>query len=331
MGIITGTLFASLVAWWYKSQEKIEDFDTILRKEQDLDKAQAELEGLLKKSLHAKKFDLHCQIASQVALVQAMQQKFDDAYATLHRAEKFLVDKNGIAQIRINYERGRVMYQEDLWIDGKVVRFHEIYALFYKAYALSEKLHYDYYTVDLAHMIAIIVPDNLQKIIWNNVALDIAVKTEDKKTKLWLGPLYNNLGQNYFDVADYEASLQAYQEAYDIFVAQKEVSQVQFASWTIARCLRVLGKVDEALAMQQQNLQILEVAFKNKSLNVAESTFYLMRGLIYEEFAWLYYVQNNHDQTRLYASRALQNLEQDSMFVKTSSERLEKLRSLLSN
>ena len=56
-------------------------------------------------------------------------------------------------------------------------------------------------------MIAI-VEDNLKnKIKWNQFAIDMAKVTKDKKSRTWLGSLYNNLGQNYLDAGEFEKAL----------------------------------------------------------------------------------------------------------------------------
>ena len=328
MGILTGALLVSFIGWWYKSKENIEDFDTILLEEKDPVKAQVKLERLLKKSLDAKKWDLYGQIASQVALVQAMQQKFDDAYATLDRADALLSNNYVLAEIRIHFERARVMYQEDLFLHGKVIRFDEIYEKFHKSYTLSLSGNHDYEVINAAHMIAIIVPNQAQKIFWNNVALNLTLQTKDPKAGGWLGPLYNNLGQNFFDAGQYEKSLEIYQKALEFFKQDKDVSRLRVAQWTIGRCLRMLGRIDEALVIQQDTIKACNLALSKKSLDMPESLFYLTRGFMYEELVFLSQIKNNHDDVVMYARLALEDLGKDMMFVKTSSERIKKLESL---
>jgi tetratricopeptide (TPR) repeat protein len=328
MGILTGALLASFFGWWYKSKEKIEDFDTILLEEKDPVKAQVKLERLLQKALDSKKWVWYGLIASQVALVKSMQQKFNEAYTTLDRAEVLLANNYVLAEIPLHFERGRVMYQEDLFVHGKVIRFDEIYEKFRKSYLMSLSYKHDYDAINAAHMIAIIVPNHAQKISWNNLAIDLTLQTKDSKAAMWLGPLYNNLGQNYFDAGKYEESLDIYQKALEFFTQNKDVSRLRVAQWTIGRCLRMLGKIDEALVMQYDTVKACNIALSQKRLDMPESLFYLTRGFMYEELAFLSQIKNNHNDLVMYARLALQDLKKDLMFSKTSPERIKKLESL---
>lgn len=56
---------------------------------------------------------IYLQILSQIALAQAMQQKFDIAHQTLDEAEKLLEPQYQLAKIRLLLERGRVYHQSD--------------------------------------------------------------------------------------------------------------------------------------------------------------------------------------------------------------------------
>ncbi len=99
---------------------------------------------------------IYLQILSQIALAQAMQQKFDIAHKTLDEAEASLSPEYPLAQVRILLERGRVFHQSDN-IDAAL-------PLFKKSYELSARLGFEYHTVNAAHMIAIVLKDSDKKL-----------------------------------------------------------------------------------------------------------------------------------------------------------------------
>ncbi|VEL29017.1 unnamed protein product, partial [Protopolystoma xenopodis] len=104
---------------------------------------------------------VYLQILSQIALAQAMQQKFDIAHKTLDQAE--------------NRE-------------------------------------FDFHTVNASHMIAIVEKNIENKIQWNKLAINLAENTNDERCHAWIGPIYNNLAQNYIEAERYLEALQSFEE-----------------------------------------------------------------------------------------------------------------------
>src|SRR5579871_3078928 len=128
---------------------------------------------------HADK-SVYLQILSQIALAQAMQQKFDIAHQTLDWAEKLLESQYKLAQIRLFLERGRVYHQGE--------NIDQALPLFIKSYELAKSSSaFDFHTVNAAHMIAIVAKDVNDKIKWNKIAISLAEKT---KATLWENHIY---------------------------------------------------------------------------------------------------------------------------------------------
>ena len=75
-------------------------------------------------------------------------------------------------------------------------------------------------------------------------------RTPDQRAKKWLVPLYNNIGWTYHDQKDYAAALAMFEQALSAAAARGQREPVRVAKWAIARCLRSLGRYQEALHRQ---------------------------------------------------------------------------------
>ena len=95
-----------------------------------------------------------------------------------------------------------------------------------------------------------------------------------------------------------------------------------------SKTLRVMGSFDQARKIQEHLLQVIEGKAKSQQYGMSAEEFYLIRGLVYEELAEIYAAQNDHEKAHEYAQLALQDLEQNEMFVTTCLERIERLKKL---
>src|SRR5438477_1554807 len=100
------------------------------------------------------------ELLTQLARTQGMQGRFDEAHATLDRAEK-LIDTATMPRARVRYllERGRAFNSSDHLDQAK--------PLFVKALELGQKNKLDAQAIDAAHMIAIVEPSPEEQLRWN--------------------------------------------------------------------------------------------------------------------------------------------------------------------
>ena len=66
----------------------------------------------------------------------------------------------------------------------------------------------------------------------------------------WRASLYNNLGWSQHDAGRYNEALETFNTALSAYLQFGTPMQVHIASWSVARCLRSLGRRDEALTIQ---------------------------------------------------------------------------------
>ncbi|MBZ0292720.1 MAG: hypothetical protein K8L99_09190, partial [Anaerolineae bacterium] len=100
------------------------------------------------------------ELLTQIARAQGLQREFDKAHRTLDEIEVQLTAAEELTQVRVRYllERGRVFNsagQPDVALP-----------LFKQAWEIARAADVDFYTVDAAHMLAIVEPDAKQQLDW---------------------------------------------------------------------------------------------------------------------------------------------------------------------
>jgi len=185
--------------------------------------------------------DYLAQLLTQIARTQGLQRQFDSAHRTLDEAEKLLRKDSPKAEVRCLLERGRVYNSSG---DKNAAR-----PLFDAAWNEARRSGLDPLAVDAAHMIAIVSPPD-SAIAWNERAIAYAEGAKDPKARDWLGSLYNNLGWTYHDKGEYPKALDLFEKALAWRQERGNGAEARIARWCVARCLRSLGRIDEALAAQ---------------------------------------------------------------------------------
>ena len=122
--------------------------------------------------------------------------------------------------------------------------------LFHKAVEIGEKIGIDFYTVDALHMLGIATPPEKQ-FHWNLKAIGFAEGSAQKMARNWLGSLFNNTAWTMFAEERYEEALVLFEKAVLFRERQGKESDIQVARWCVGKTLRVIGRVEEGLAVQR--------------------------------------------------------------------------------
>jgi len=241
------------------------------------------------------------EVLTQIARAQGLQGKFEAARTLL---EKIASAPDGqqtkLVRVRLLLEKGRVLNSSGKPLDSLPI--------FQQAYDLALESGLDRYAADAAHMLGIASPTKESKVRWSLEGVRVASSSSDPDTRKWLGPLYNNLGWTYHDAQDFEPALTSFCHALEEYTVQGKAESIRIARWSVARCLRSLGRLDEAIAYQESLWYELQKAGEED-------------GFVHEELAELYLKHDGLRKARPHASQAYQLLRQKSWVEEKRLER----------
>ena len=182
-----------------------------------------------------------------------------EATATLKQAQDIMTSCEPSAlrtraEIRLAIENGR-----HLWLARNPARAQ---TFFNQAWTLATANKEYFFAIDAALMLAVTQPPKFQN-EWINKAIDLAEKTDEPQAKLWLSHLYLVKGWQYFDFHRYDEALQSFTKAFERPRDKGVTISLQIIRWSIARALRSLNKLQEALEIQ--NTLLLELSSTGKT------------------------------------------------------------------
>lgn len=288
-----------------RTDGSLPDFDSIWDYENPA-KTEVKFRELLQTAKNSKNISYYTQLLTQIARTEGLQKKFEDAHQTLNRAESLLNASDTRAKIRYLLERGRVFNSS-----GQIDKARP---LFLQAWELASIAHEDFYAIDAAHMMAIIEPQT-KKMEWNIKALALADTSPEPRAKRWRGSLYNNIGWDHFDSKQYEQALEVFNTALKAREEAEQIPEIRVAKWCIARTMRALNRVEEALQIQESLL-----AESERSGN--------RDGYVYEEIAECLTTQGHQTEAKKFFSEAYEELSKDIWFSEREPSRLRRLKEL---
>jgi tetratricopeptide (TPR) repeat protein len=248
----------------------------------------------------------YLELLTQIARAQGLERKFERAHHTLDQVERRLGSYPSRAKIRYYLERGRVLNTSE--------HPDEARPLFEQALDLAKALSEDFYAVDALHMLAI-VASPASSLDLNLQAIQFAESSEQQKARGWLGSLYNNTGWSYHGLGDYESVLDMFQKAEAARRSQGNVSQIRIAVWAVARALRSLKRIEEALSKQMTLKAEYEAAGEGD-------------GFVFEEIGECLLALDRAKEAQPYFAKAHELLSQDLWLAEKEPERLARLKEL---
>ena len=247
-------------------------------------------------------------VLTQIARARGLQKRFAEAHGTLDVVERDLGAPGASKippEVRVRYllERGRVFNSSGAPGTAR--------PLFEEAWEAARDAGLDGLATDAAHMVAIVAagPESLH---WNESAIRFAEASSDPAARKWLGSLYNNVGWSYHSAGDFEAALAWFEKA---LAAQKErgsPERVRIARWTVARALRSRGRMEAALAIQNDLLAQLDADGQ-------------VDGYVYEEIAECLLALSRAQEARPFFKLAHRELSRDLWLPEREPERLARL------
>ncbi len=251
----------------------------------------------------------YLELLTQIARTLGLQMKFDEAHLILNEVEKSLNNEYPVAEIRYYLERGRVYNSSKQKQKSK--------NLFLEAYKLANENNQDFYAIDAAHMMGII-EEPKEALRWNQKAIVQAENSDDDKSKKWLGSLYNNSAWTYHDTGKYDDAIELFEKNVIWHSERKTERGLIIAKWSVARTLRSMNRIDEAL--ERQLLILNEIEEKKLEPD----------GYVYEELGECYLANGNTNAAGPYFKLAFEILSKDIWLAEYEKERVERLKKLAS-
>jgi tetratricopeptide (TPR) repeat protein len=208
--------------------------------------------------------------------------------------------------VRLLLERGRVQRFEKRDDLGR--------AAFVEAWELARAANEDSLAVDAAHMLGIVEPPDVAR-EWNERAMELARTSPDPAARRWVGSLANNMGWAHHERGDDDGAIALFEVARDEWLADGREGRARIARWSVARCLRSRGDVEDALAAQEALLAELD--------ELGETD-----GYVLEEIGECLLTLGRADDARPFFARAHAELGDDPQLRADEPERLERLRVL---
>jgi tetratricopeptide (TPR) repeat protein len=245
------------------------------------------------------------EVLTQLARVQGLRGSFDAGDRLLDEAVPLAGD-DAVARARVDLERGRVRRSSG---DPEAAR-----PLFDAAFATAVDAGQTFIAADAAHMAALVAPDRNGFIAWTQRGIELA--TNDQDARHWLGPLYNNIGWNYYDADEFDEALTSFRRGLEAREAEgEEGASVEIARWTIGKALRALGRSDEAVPLLEQAVAWAETSGAPD-------------GWFHEELALEYAELGRDADAATQAAAAVPLLERDDPDFAADQERASRLRAL---
>ncbi len=121
-----------------------------------------------------------------------------------------------------------------------------------RARALASAAGLDALAVDAIHMLAFVDTAPTAQLEWGRAALAIATSSTQPAARRWEPSLRHNIGCALSELGRDSEALDEFRRAVTLREQGSDAEATRVAHWMVARTLRRLGRLDEALAIQQR-------------------------------------------------------------------------------
>lgn len=249
--------------------------------------------------------DVRLELLTQIARTYSLRRRFAEAHAQLDDVEHQLANAGPRPRVRYLLERGRTFNSSG---EPEMAR-----VLFVEAWDQAQAAGLEDLAVDAAHMVAITHAGTLDAVAWNARGLTIARMSQDPKARALIPAMLNNSAWDLHALGRFDEALSLFEEAQTEWEERGKPERIQIARWSVARCLRSLGRCDEALAIQL-------------TLEAEHAAAGSVDGYVFEEIAENLAALNQTDEARRHFGEAFEALSRDEWFVKNEAVRLGSLR-----
>ncbi len=264
-------------------------------------------EARFRAALEVAEGDERLELLTQIARTYSLRGQFDAAHAVLDEVEQQLGGAGVRPQLRYLLERGRTFNSS-----GAPEQARARFVAAWEQAQAAGAAEVAGLAVDAAHMVAITYAGAPEAVEWNQRGLALARATDDAKARALIPAMLNNSAWDLHALGRYDEALALFEEAQAEWTARDKPAQIQIARWSVARCLRSLGRCEKALAIQES------LAAEHAAAGTAD-------GYVWEEMAENLAALGHMDEARPYFGRAYAELAQDAWLVEHEPDRLASL------
>jgi tetratricopeptide (TPR) repeat protein len=246
------------------------------------------------------------ELQTQIARTLSLRRRFDAAHLLLDTVQP-RASTTPTVQVRYLLERGRSF--------NSAGQRETARSLFEQAFAQAQLARLDALAVDAAHMVAISHAGSAAALDWNRRGIQLARASSDAQARRLLPAMLNNSAWDLHDMGRPAEALVLFEQALAEWTARGRPQQVRVAEWSVARCLRSLGRHDEALARQ------LALLAEHRRAGSSD-------GFVNEEIAENLLALGSAKEAQAQFAVAAQLLAQEEGFSKAEPQRLARLRRL---
>jgi tetratricopeptide (TPR) repeat protein len=194
----------------------------------------------LREQLDAETTDAgRAEVLTQLARIEGLEDRFDAGDKLIDEAAALAGDDKA-ARARIDLERGRLRRSGG---DPDAAR-----PLFGSAFDIATEAGQTFIAADAAHMAALVAGGREGFVDWTRQGVDIA--EADAGARHWLGPLYNNLGWEYYEAGDYQEALNAFERQVTAREQNGDPQAViEISRYAVGKALRALDRSAEAVPL----------------------------------------------------------------------------------
>lgn len=180
-------------------------------------------------------------LRTQIARTLGLRGRFEEGHRELDEVDRQLAAAGPEPRVRARLERGRLLRSSG----------HPGLArpLFVQAYDTAEAHGLAALAGDALHMVALVEPTLEGQLAWNQRTIDHARAASDPKARRWEAPALNNMGSSLRSAGRLEPSLAVFRQALAAYERLGRPDRIAFARWQVAHGLRLLGRLDESLAL----------------------------------------------------------------------------------
>ena len=246
------------------------------------------------------------ELQTQIARTWSLRGNFDEAHRVLDGVQP-QASRSAAVQVRYALERGRTF--------NSAGQRDAARALFEQAFAQARGAGLDALAVDAAHMVAISHGGTAQGLQWNRRGIDLALASADPQAQRLVPAMLNNSAWDLMDMGRPAEALPLFEQALALWQARAKPEPILVGQWSVARCLRALGRYDEALASQQA---LLDAHRRRGSGD----------GYVHEEMAENLLALGRGAEAAPQFAAAAELLGQDEALARDQPQRLARLRKL---